>query len=176
MNNLKIIMCVDNTGGFSKDGVIPWFDETGKNKYPDDFKHFKNITKNSICVMGRRTYEDIVRLNKLKQKEIKDHIFPNRKSYVLSRNDNFKPVGAERETSIRNVYNKEEGKTIFVIGGEKLIIEALSSTDEIYLTVIDEYYKCDKFFPLSYLQKYFKIESGEKKDNLYFVKYRRIKS
>ena len=40
-------------GGFGKDGKIPW-------SIPEDLDHFKEITTGHICVMGRRTYTDML--------------------------------------------------------------------------------------------------------------------
>jgi len=173
MNKLNIIMCLDNGGGFSKDGVIPWIDDKGVNKYPEDFKHFKDITKNGICIMGRKTYEDMVRLLKLKNKEIGKHILPNRKSYVISRTGNFDIVGVEHAMDVRQVFDKEKGKETYILGGEKIINATLPFTSNIFLTVLKDNYKCDKFFPLDYLTKNFKIVGGEEKENLYFVNYKR---
>lgn len=48
----SIIVAVDQEYGIGKDGQIPWH-------YPDDLKYFKFITKNSVCVMGRKSFEDI---------------------------------------------------------------------------------------------------------------------
>lgn len=176
MNNLNIIMCVDNSGGFSKNGSIPWIDQNGKNKYSEDFKHFKKITNGGICVMGRRTYEDMVRVFNSRNKTIGEHILPGRKSYVLSRSGNFDMVGVEHAVDIRQVYEKEKGNgNIYILGGEKPIYTALPFTSHIFLTVLKENYNCDIFFPINHLQKYFVIESGEEKENLYFLKYKRVK-
>lgn len=168
---INIIMCLDNDGGFSKNNKIPWFDENGKNKYPEDMKYFNKITKNNVCVMGKNTYNEILALNKLNNREIKDEILPNRKNYVLSRNGNFDIIGIEHVVSLRDIFEKEMGKKIFILGGEKLVIEALPISSQIYLTVLKENYNCDKFFPLDYLQKNFNIKNGDEKENLYFINY-----
>jgi dihydrofolate reductase len=71
MINLEIIAAVDYKGGFTRKGKIPWY-------FKKDFQHFKNTTTGHICIMGRKTYEDILRIvldredkhiQQLKQKE-----------------------------------------------------------------------------------------------------------
>jgi dihydrofolate reductase len=62
MNNVNIIVAVDDAGGFGKDGKIPWH-------FPEDFKRFKEITKDSVCVMGRNTYEDMLEMVKSRKKD-----------------------------------------------------------------------------------------------------------
>jgi len=173
MNNFKIIMALDSAGGFAKNNTIPWIDSQGKNKYPRDFKHFKKITSGSICVMGRKTYEDMVNIYKLRNQKIKDSILPGRKCYVLSKTGNFNIEGVEHALSIRQVYEKESKHNIFILGGERIVIDNLSSVNEIFLTVLKENYNCDKMFPLNYLKKYFTIDHGEEHKNLYFLRYRR---
>lgn len=173
MQNLNIIMCLDSESGFAKNGSIPWIDSTGKNKYPEDFKHFKKITKGNVCVMGRNTYTDLVHIMSLRGTEIGEEVLPGRKNYVLSRTGNFEIKGAEHSVNLREVYEKEKGRAIYILGGEKLIYYALPFVSTIYLTVLKQSFGCDRFFPVRYLQKYFSIESGEENNDLYFVKYKR---
>lgn len=56
----NIIVAVDCEGGFGKEGKIPWF-------LPEDFEHFKNMTTGHVCVMGRRTYEEMLETRKRKR-------------------------------------------------------------------------------------------------------------
>lgn len=175
MNNLSIIIAVDNAGGYSKNGKIPWIDPTtGKNKYPEDFKRFKYITKNSTCIMGRNTYEEIIATFEKRNKKIKSNLLPNRSSIVLSRTGNFDLTGVTHAVNLRQAIDQAKTTNIFVIGGERVIREALPFTSKIYLTVIKENYSCDLFFPLAYLQKHFRIVSGEETETMYFVNYERI--
>lgn len=168
---ISIVVCVDEQGGFSKGGKIPWI-ENGKNKYPDDFKHFQEVTKDSVCVMGRKTYEEMVELAKINKRKIGKSILPNRECFVLSRDANFTPKGATRAESLRSVVQNVNTK-VFVLGGEKLFIEALSSTKQIFMTVIKQSFGCDRFFPVHYVHTNFRIVEGRQTDDLYFVTYKR---
>jgi len=113
---LSIIVAVDEDGGYGKDGKIPW-------DIPLDRKHFQEVTAGGICIMGRRTYEDMVqmaeaRVQVAKQKSKKKskkrkrkakkktkskatvpatkdtRILTGRDSFVLSRNPDFVAEGA----------------------------------------------------------------------------------
>lgn len=172
---LSIIVAVDQAGGFGKEGKIPWY-------FPEDFKHFKEVTKDSICIMGRRTYTDMLemvtdrRIKKGEKKEdiVIDSILPNRKCMVLSRSVTD-VEGAEVFPSLRAATQSLEAddkREVFILGGEKLFIESLPYVNRIYMTIIkDKEYGCDRFFPIDVVHKQFKITNGEETDNLYYVDY-----
>ena len=48
----KAIMAVDDKGGISRDGSMPW------PKNSSDLKWFKKNTLNAVVIMGRATWED----------------------------------------------------------------------------------------------------------------------
>lgn len=173
---LNIIVAVDLNGGFGYKGKIPW-----KNQHfaKEDFQHFKTVTANSICVMGYKTYEEILSMKS--EENINKPLLPNRESFVITRrykdlpqNPAVKFVG-----SIREVYENynNENKKIFIIGGEKLFIEALPFTKTIYMTVVNHIYQCDRFFPLNYVQQFFVIDihNCRKTQDLYFLKLERAR-
>jgi len=65
----------------------------------------------------------------------------------------------------RDTIDKLEYRDALLIGGSKVWIDAFIKgyVNEIYLTVIDEYYECDTFFPVQYLHN-FNLEYIEKLD------------
>lgn len=172
MRSVNIIVAVDESGGFGKAGKIPWIDEPVAKT---DLKRFKQLTANGVCIMGRNTYEDIAKI-----RGNSDPILPNRKSYVVSKTIGD-IVGATVVSDLREAVEREtsfdgtENKKIFVIGGEKLFIEALPWTSHIYMTIVNGHYDCDRFFPFESLVKNFKIVSGNKEPDHYFVTYQRIR-
>jgi len=173
MRPLNLIVAIDEMGGFGKGGKIPWH-------FAEDFKHFKETTKDSICIMGRRTYTDMLDMVKAKRKSKKEivEILPNRKSIVLTRNADFKPEGATIAASLVEAVQSVEGdnRDIFILGGEKLFIEALPWVSKIYMTIVQDIYNCDRFLPLEYIQKKFNIIEGRKGEDeqLLFVELQRI--
>lgn len=173
---LSIIVAVDQAGGFGKDGKIPWY-------FPEDLKHFQKTTKNTVCIMGRKTYEDMLEMvNKRRDEPLegnKTSILKGRECYVVTSNKDFNAPGATVVHSIRAAVQsltEADKREVFVIGGERMYIEALAFTNTIYMSVVKEKsYDCDRFFPIDVINKKFKQVDGSENDDLLFVKYIRIK-
>ncbi len=184
MPPLSIIVAVDGDGGFGKDGKIPWY-------IPADMRHFMEVTKDSVCIMGRKTYEDMLKMV-LDRKRAKitptgspptmpepiiESILPGRTSFVVTSNDKYEAQGATAVPNIRAAVQslaENDKREIFVLGGRRMYIEALSWTDTVYLTLIKgDAYDCDIFFPIEVLNKEYKIVDGTQTEELYFVTYKR---
>jgi len=172
MPSLSIIVAVDEDGGFGKDGKIPW-------NIPEDMAHFKEITAGGVCIMGRKTYENMLDMTKARKKSKEEitEILPGRESFIVTSDPDYKAQGAVAVQSIRQAVqslDETDNREIFVLGGVKMFIEALSWTSTIYLTIIKgERYQCDKHFPIEILNKHYKIVDGKKTEKLYFVTYKR---
>ena len=168
---LSIIVAVDEYGGFGKDGKIPW-------NIPEDLKHFQKVTKGGVCIMGRATYQDMydmVMARKKKPTKVKK-IIPGRECFVVS-NTVTEVEGATVVTDIMQIFNtlpKDDDREIFIIGGERMFIEALPFTNKVYMTIITGTYDCDKYFPLKSLKK-FEIVDGKKSEAMCTVVYNRIR-
>ena len=126
INGIKInhIVAVNNLGYIGKDNKLLCED-------PADLKHFKEVTKNGIIVMGKNTWES------LPKKPL-----PNRQSFVLSKsseqseifyNDLFELL--DDATKIAKLKNLNE---IWIIGGESLYSQTSFLIDDIYISVIDD--------------------------------------
>jgi len=137
---LNIIVAVDEAGGFGKAGKIPW-------NIPEDMKHFKETTRHGVCVMGRRTYSDMLEMRLNGEEPTEDFsLLPGRNSYVLTRNEEYETIGSTRVSSIRHVLEKYQNsdRDIFVLGGKRVFIDALSYNPIIHMTIIkgDVYGSC----------------------------------
>lgn len=176
---LSIIVCVDEAGGFGKDGKIPW-------NIPEDLKHFKNTTAGSVCIMGRKTYEDMYNMvmdrkrNRAKKPDnVKEptEILPGRECYVITSNDEYVAHGATAVKSIRDaIYclDEKDRRKVFIIGGEQMYREAFPFTETVYMSIVkDKTFQCDKKFPVAVLTKKFHISKGTQTDKLYHMIYRR---
>jgi len=170
---LSIIVGVDEFGGFGKDGKIPW-------NIPEDLKHFQKTTKDTICIMGRTTYEDMLQMVKARQKKKKKlkSVLAGRKCIVLTRDTKYKAEGADVYHSLMEAVQSidaDDKREVFVIGGEKLFIESLPSVNTIYMTVVkgEDGFDCDRFFPIDYVKSKFKIVDGTETDLCYYVTYTR---
>jgi len=181
---IKIMCAVDKYGGFGKDGKIPWH-------FPEDFKHFKETTAGHVCIMGRKTYDEIYEHAVKRNPKIAAYdevynegkaldVLPGRKSIVVT-SSVVTPVGVSAaKTSLAEAieFAKAEfpDRDIFIIGGQRLFEEGLELTDVVHLTVVKREYDCDRFFPTSVLQKNWKIVAGKEFDDFYFVDYHRLGS
>lgn len=184
---VSIIVAVDSGGGFGKDGKIPW-------NIPEDMKHFREKTKGGVCIMGRRTYEDMLRMwkernapkktkskKKSKKKDVQvvekepNKILVGRESFVVTSDPDFHCPGATAVGSITQAIQScpaDDTREIFVIGGYRMFVEALSRCQAIYMTIIKgDSYGCNKNFPIEVLNKYYQIVDGTETDKCYFVTY-----
>ena len=159
---MKIIACCDKFYGFAKNKRIPWM---GEDFCKIDLMHFKKITEGSVVVMGRNTYNEIAGL-----REIKTTVLPNRDCYVVTSDISNLCQGAITISSVDEI---ETDKEIFIIGGYQLYCQYIDKCDEIYLSVINNNYNCDQFFPIHLVDGYECeiVDSGH--DLLKFVKYTR---
>lgn len=167
---LQIVVAVDLDGGFGKDGKIPWNE-------PEDMKHFRKITKGASCIMGRRTYQDMYEMAVSKKKD-KDkpvrikNILQGRESFVVT-NTLDDVEGAKVVRNISEAAYLASKEPIFVLGGEKMFWAALPYVNTIHMTIVNDRFNCDRFFPIKYLKENFHIVDGKEKGNLTFLEYAR---
>lgn len=168
IKQISVIAAVDNSYGFGKDGKIPWH-------YPEDFKFFKTKTENSVVIMGKATYDDLVGYTK------GDNFLPTRECIVLTRSTETPPY--DNVTFVTNHADAlEKARTfdreVFYIGGENVFTYGLSVADTVYLTHINKYLDCDKFFPMDKLSQHFMVgtsTASEKHSELTYKTYVRNK-
>ncbi len=104
---------------------------------PEDMRFFRETTKNSTVVMGRKTWDS------LPKKPL-----PNRVNCVISRSVKELPgarVFASAEDFLDHARTREE--KIFVIGGGEIYRQLLPFCDEALITRIYECFDGDVFFP-----------------------------
>lgn len=142
--------------------------EMGKNdrllwSIPEDLKFFKDMTRGHVNIMGRKTFENLLRDYKGKQ-------LPKRVTVVVTRDKDYKaPDGVfvfndikkatefakskeleisklDEFTSVRDPRSKNP--EVFNIGGGQIFRISMPYTDRIYLTFIDaEFPGADTYFP-----------------------------
>lgn len=156
-----IIVAVDQKWGIGKSGLLPWH-------IPEDLKRFKNLTKESICVMGYNTFKEIA--DKFDY-ENTGKFLKNRHSVVLTSKQIHKlykldetVIGLDltnRDFSYESnqkyvidaiqaayiSYSPHKSTNIFFIGGSRIFKDFISYVDGILLTVVKGDYDCDTFFP-----------------------------
>lgn len=114
-----------------KDNKMPW-------NLPADLQFFKKVTLGNPIIMGRKTYDSIGRP------------LPGRLNIILTRNQSLKIDGCTVVNSLDealNVASDTDSDEVFITGGAHLYNKFLQDTDRLYLTLIDEIFEGDTFFP-----------------------------
>jgi dihydrofolate reductase len=126
---ISLIVAVDEKNGIGKNNQLPWH-------LPADLQHFKKITTGFPIIMGRKTFDSIGKP------------LPNRRNIVISRQENLEISGAEVCNSINSAISlcKDE-REVFIIGGSQIFEQSLDLADTLYLTVIQNNFDADTFFP-----------------------------
>lgn len=124
-----MIVAVAENGVIGKDNGIPWF-------YKGDLKWFKETTKNTAIVMGRKTWES------LPKKPL-----PQRYNVVVTGSDRSKFEGATVTRSLRQAIatcEAEGYRDIWLIGGARIYKEGLGLADVLFITKVPETIEVDK--------------------------------
>ena len=110
--------------------TLPWH-------LPADLKHFKALTMGHHIVMGRKTYESIGKP------------LPGRTSVVVTRNRELKIDGCVMSGSLQEAIAAcGSDEEIFIVGGAEIFEQALSLTDTLYVTEIQQDIAGDTHFPV----------------------------
>jgi len=123
--------------GIGLNNNLPWH-------IPDDLKFFKNITLNSVVVMGRKTFDSLNCVPLI-----------NRVNVVLTSDKEIKKINYPNlifANSIKNLDEiisilEENYKTIYIIGGQSVYTHYIDQCQEIILTHVHKKYECDTFLP-----------------------------
>jgi len=126
---ISLIVAMDKNRVIGKNNSLPW-------KLPQDLARFKSLTLGHAVIMGRKTYESIGKA------------LPGRVNIIVTTSESYSALGCtvvgSLESAIDISKNEEE---IFIIGGESIFKQALRFADRLYLTVIDNVFEGDTFFP-----------------------------
>lgn len=120
-----------------KDNKLPWY-------CPEDLKRFRDITSEHTVIMGRKTFESI------------GVVLPNRMNFIVTRQKEYGPSGANNVRVVQSVedaihYSEilSNSPEIFIIGGEEIYRQTIHLADRLYLTEFnDPEIEGDAFFPL----------------------------
>jgi len=167
--DFELIVALSSNGVIGNKNKIPWY-------IPEDLKHFKQITQNSIVIMGRKTFDSLP-----------NGPLPNRINIVLSRAHVLSCSDNVFFTDMDNLFdivknNRGENKRVFVIGGSEIYSLLISECEIIHMTIVYEDIEGDCILPIEpeYLESHYeKIDESEimcsVKSNMRFqyVTYRR---
>lgn len=173
---LSLIACMAKNRVIGHKGHIPW-------KLKGELEYFRTITAGSKVIMGRKTWES------LPVKPLKSRL-----NVVVSRNTQWR-WDMQDQYSWYDAPNNRNAKfcedlqhaildcspdysgwddNIFIIGGASLYEEALKKlvVDRIYLTVINQNYEGDVFFPQFNQEDYLpKLWQTEVENGIEYTKF-----
>jgi dihydrofolate reductase len=124
MGLIKVIVAVAANNTIGNDNDLPWH-------LPTDMKMFKEVTANSIVIMGRKCWESIPE---------KYRPLPGRTNIVLTRNPDYEAPGAEVSNSMMHSLNKymNDKRDTFIIGGSEIYKSGFDQADYVLMTRIHE--------------------------------------
>jgi len=154
---IKAILACDDYGGVSKNGTLPWPNNS------TDLKWFKENTAGHVVVMGSTTWEDPHmpkplpnRVNVLVTSRPSHH---NRANHYIS---------GDLNKSVQRIAEEYPSLITWVIGGPNIIEQTLGVIDEFYLSRIPGAYACDTFLPLRKIETLFKVKWEEEHPEVKF--------
>ncbi|MDE6286189.1 MAG: dihydrofolate reductase [Muribaculaceae bacterium] len=125
-----IIAAVAADGGIGREGQLLYH-------LRPDMQRFRRLTTGHTIIMGRRTFESL------------PGVLPQRRHIVLSRNDAYRPDGAETAASLEEAIGMCRGEEeVFIIGGAAVYADAMPLASRLEITRIDASNpQADTFFP-----------------------------
>lgn len=155
---INLIVATSKNGVIGNDNSLIWH-------LPADLKHFKNLTTGKTIIMGRKTYESIGKA------------LPNRRNIVITRQDDYDPDDCEVVSSLEEALLLC-GENCFIIGGGEIYKQSIDIADKIYLTLIDENFEGDTYFPKITSEWFISSKIDRKSDdknkyNYSFIEYER---
>lgn len=139
MKQISLILACTFDGGIGYENKIPWHIKS-------DLKKFKNITSNTInnlkqnaVIMGSKTYTSLPCNN-----------LENRINIILSKNKNINNITYNNiDDALSYCINNDFIENIYIIGGAQIynifLTNYIHYIDNIYLTLLKDYYKCDTY-------------------------------
>lgn len=124
---IKIIVAISRNRVIGNNNQLIW-------SLPADLKRFKQITTGNTVVMGRKTYESIGKP------------LPNRRNIIITRDNEYKADGCEIVNSLEEALMLCNNDC-FIIGGGEIYKQSMDLADKIYLTIVNEDFEGDTFFP-----------------------------
>ncbi|OZI11747.1 dihydrofolate reductase [Bacillaceae bacterium SAS-127] len=126
---ISFIWAMDQNGVIGKNNQLPW-------RLPEDLKFFKETTMGHPIVMGRKTFESIGKP------------LPGRENVILTRDLQYQAEDCTVVYSVDELVEKaEKEKQLFITGGAEIFRLMLPFADRLYVTVIEESFDGDTYFP-----------------------------
>jgi dihydrofolate reductase len=126
--SISFILAMDTQQAIGKNNDLPW-------RLPADLAYFKKMTLNHPILMGRKTYESIGKP------------LPNRTNVIITQNRDYAVEGCIVVHSVDEAMAKFTEEELFVIGGAEVFQLFMPVVDRMYITLIEQEFAADTFFP-----------------------------
>lgn len=113
---IGMIAAVTENGVIGIDNHLPFY-------YPEDLKHFKEVTNNCVVIMGRKTYESIGKP------------LPNRRNIVISSVNRIDMVEVCSNLDEAIKLGTSDGRHVWLIGGASIYEKGMEYVKKIVLTI-----------------------------------------
>lgn len=143
------IAAIAFNGVIGNGGKLPW-------NVPGDLKWFKEITNNSILLVGRNTFNTLPPLK-------------NREIWVLTKN----PIANNEIKTPEDLVNKHN-KQVFLAGGSMIYSSYMHLCDAFYVTHIDGEFNGDAYFDDKFFSMFKEIALIREGDGFVVKSYSRI--
>lgn len=128
---ISLLVAHDPNRVIGANNDLPWH-------IPEDLAYFKKMTLGKAMVMGRKTYESIGRP------------LPGRLNIVVTRNKDFSAEGVVVVHDLHEAIKKakEYHDEVMIIGGSEIFRLTLGMADRLYITLIQQAFSGDTYFPV----------------------------
>lgn len=155
---IALIAAIANNNCIGKNGKLPWH-------IPEDLAYFKKITRGTVVIMGRRTWESI---------PLAFRPLPHRTNVVLTSQAGYVvPKGVEVYQELSKALDAHRADNMMIIGGATIYNQTIDMADTLYITYIHEIVHGDAFFPTIDPSKW-RETSRDDRDGFSFVTYKKV--
>jgi dihydrofolate reductase len=151
-DELNIIAARSLNNVIGNDLDIPWHAK-------GEQKLFKEITRDSVLIMGRKTYESIGRP------------LPGRFTIIVTRNAGYSQANCEIAANLEDAIKlaKAQGKPVFIAGGGQIYEQALPLASGVHLTTVQCEVEGNIHFPNFPTDQFTLIEEKSFQSNIDYV-------
>src|SRR3989344_6307655 len=154
---LTFVVAVAKNRVIGSHNSIPWY-------IPEDLKHFTDATIGKPVLMGKNTFDSIVK-----------HLgkpLPDRKNIVVSRDPGFQPPeGVVLYRSLEEALERRKNEPeVMVAGGGQIYAQLINKADKLMLTEVHKEIDGDVLFP-EYDKSEWRETKREDRDEFSWVDY-----
>jgi len=125
---INLIVACDQNRVIGKNGKLPW-------SIQEDWDYFMRTTAGGSMIMGKICYQEF-------EPHAKD-----RDLIAMTRDRDYRFPYAKTAHSIKHALSLAKHDPIWICGGEAIYREAFPLADRLYLTLIDDTFEGDVYFP-----------------------------